>query len=185
MLTRSVLIWSVAAVLLFWAVGAYNRLMRLRADANSAFAAVDAELGRQIDLVRNQLPLMPQPERGDASIIVTSLQAAASQLAANLAAARPKPLDAERAATLCAAQDALEGAWARARQADAPDQAGLPDAVLSQRAQLVMASHAAIAQFNQTVLRYNAAIAQFPAVLLAVLFGFKPARALSQVSFPS
>ena len=36
--------WVVAAVLLFWALGAYNRLVRLRAEAKTAFATLDAEL---------------------------------------------------------------------------------------------------------------------------------------------
>jgi LemA protein len=188
MITRTVVYWSVAAVLLFWAVGAYNRLMRLRTEANTAFAAVDTELGRQIDLVRHELPpeaTQPAALEGGASIW-TALQAAASQLAASLAAARQKPLDPDRVAALGAAQDALATAWDRAQQDDAHDLAGprLPDTVLSRRAQLVVQAHAAAGLFNQAVARYNEAIAQFPALLLALLFGFKPARALSQIIVP-
>ena len=52
----SLVFWIAAAVLLFWTVGAYNRLMRLRAEANTAFANLEAEFSRQIDLVRNDLP---------------------------------------------------------------------------------------------------------------------------------
>jgi len=43
--------WTVAAVLLFWSVGAYNRLVRLRAETNAAFAALDAQWLRQLALV--------------------------------------------------------------------------------------------------------------------------------------
>jgi LemA protein len=32
------------------------------------------------------------------------------------------------------------------------------------------------AEFNKAVARYNAAVTQFPAVLLARLFGFRPAQ---------
>jgi LemA protein len=39
-MSSSVVFWIVAAVLLFWTVGAYNRLMRLRADANAAFVKI-------------------------------------------------------------------------------------------------------------------------------------------------
>ena len=31
---NSLVLWAAAAVLLFWSVGAYNRLVRLRSDAN-------------------------------------------------------------------------------------------------------------------------------------------------------
>jgi len=34
------------------------------------------------------------------------------------------------------------------------------------------------AEFNKAVERYNAAVTQFPAVLLARLFGFRPAQSM-------
>jgi LemA protein len=183
MITPSVVFWSAAAVLLFWSVGAYNRLMRLRAEANTAFAAVDAELGRQIDLVRQLSPDAALPALEGRVSIWASLQAAALQLAASLAAARQKPLDPERVAALGAAQDTLAAAWRRAQQDDAHDVAGsrLPDTVISQRDQFLIQANAVTEQFNQAVARYNEAIGQFPALLLALLCRFKPARALSQV----
>ncbi|HUR89487.1 MAG TPA: LemA family protein [Ramlibacter sp.] len=180
-MTNSVVGWTIAAVLLFWAVGAYNRLMRLRAEANSAFAAVDTELARQVSLVREQLP------RGDdPASFWEGLHAASAQLAATLASARAKPLEPENIATLSSAQDVVRMAWERAERDDAHDLAGprLPDTVLLRRAQLQLQAHAATETFNNAVARYNEAIAQFPAVLLAWLFGFKPARALAPVIVP-
>ncbi|AMO25396.1 hypothetical protein GCM10027034_40820 [Ramlibacter solisilvae] len=181
-MTETIVLWSAAAVLLFWAVGAYNRLVRLRAAAIAAFAAVDAELGQQIELVQAQLPqgTQPAPLEGLTSIW-TSLQAAAAQLAVSLSAARHKPLDPARVAALGTAQDALATAWEHAQHDEAHDLAGarLPDTVLSRRAQLAAQARAATGQFNQAVERYNQAIAQFPAIMLAWLFGFKPARALT------
>ena len=38
--------------------------------------------------------------------------------------------------------------------------------------------------FDQAVLRYNEGIAQFPAVLLALLFGFKPGRGVRAPAHP-
>ena len=35
------MVWSLAALLLFWAIGAYNRLVRLRAQAIAAFATLE------------------------------------------------------------------------------------------------------------------------------------------------
>src|SRR4051812_14527856 len=117
-MSNSVLWWSLAAVLLFWAGGAFNRLMRLRAEANSAFAAVDAELARQVELVKQQLPppepTQPAPLDGEPSSFWGSLHAAATQLSATLSAARTRPLEPERMAALDAAQDVLRMAWERA-----------------------------------------------------------------------
>jgi LemA protein len=187
----SVIFWVIAAVLLFWTVGAYNRLMRLRAEANAAFSAVDAELSRHIELVHKHLPgpdaTQPAPLEGEPVSFWAGLHAAASQLAATLAATRHKPLAPDGIDALSAAQEVLGMAWERAERDDVHDLAGprLPDTVLLRRAQLLLQAHAATAAFNAAVARYNEAIAQFPALLLAWLFGFRPARALPPVIVPA
>ncbi|MDP3761752.1 MAG: LemA family protein [Ramlibacter sp.] len=177
----SVVLWSVAAVLLFWGVGAYNRLMRLRAEANTAFAALEGELAKQVALVRECLPppeaTQPAPLDGDPGFW-SGLHGAAAQFAASLAVARARPLEPQGIAALSAAQDVFTMAWERAERDDAHDLAGprLPETLTARRAQLVMQTHSAIEHFDQAVGRYNDAIAQFPAVLLAWLFGFRPGR---------
>lgn len=186
-MTNSVMLWTTAAVLLFWAVGAYNRLVRLRAEANAAFATVDAELARQVELVHTHLPsadgVQPPPVDAEDTGFWASLHAAAAQLGATLAAAQKRPLDPERIAALSAAADVLRMAWERAERDDAHDLAGprMPDTLLQQRAQALLQAHAATEAFNITVAKYNEGIAQFPALLLAWLFGFHPARALAPV----
>ena len=47
---------SVLAVLFFWAVGAYNRLVLLRASVAKQFAAVDAQLLRVLVGLQGNLP---------------------------------------------------------------------------------------------------------------------------------
>lgn len=175
--------WVIAAVTLFWMVGAYNRLVRLRSDANGAFAALEAELQKQVQLVHACVP--PEDEWAPSQFTGGSafwggLQGAAAQLAASLASARARPLDPERIAALGAAQEVLSTAWDRAERDDAHDLAGprLPDDFSGERTQLVRMTQAATEKFNQAVVHYNEAIAQFPAVLLAWLFGFHPARGL-------
>jgi LemA protein len=178
----SVVLWSIAALLLFWGVGAYNRLMRLRAEANTAFAVLEAELSKQVELVRECLPppepTQPAPLDGEPTSFWAGLHGAAAQFGASLAAARSRPLDPDGIAALSAAQDVLAMAWERAERDDAHDLAGprLPETLTARRAQIVMQTHAATDQFDQAVGRYNEAIGQFPAVLLAWLFGFKAGR---------
>lgn len=178
----SILYWTVAAIALFWTVGAYNRLMRLRADANAAFANLEAELVRQIDLVREQVPPVEetQPAPLGGAGFWAGLHGAAAQCAASLAAARARPLEPAGIAALSAAQEVLIRAWERAERDDAHDLAGprLPEAMTARRAQLTAQAQAAAANFNLAVDRYNEAIAQFPALLLAWLFGFKRGRGM-------
>jgi LemA protein len=175
--------WIVAAVVLFWMVGAYNRLVRLRSDANAAFAALEAELARQVQLVHACVPPeedQPQSVFAGGSAFWGGLQGAAAQLQASLASARARPLDPERIAALGAAQEVLSMAWDRAERDDAHDLAGprLPEDFSGERQQLVRMAQAATEQFNQAVAHYNDAIGQFPAILLAWLFRFQPARGL-------
>jgi LemA protein len=180
----SLITWVSAAVLLFWTVGAYNRLVRRRGDANAAFAALDAELSRQVQLV---MELLPEGEDHPASLFDGAeasfwggLQGAAAQLEAALASARHRPLEPDRIAALASAQSVLAMAWDRAERDDAQDLAGprLPETLTATRAQLTAQCIASAERFSQAVARYNASISQFPAVLLAWLFGFKPGRGI-------
>lgn len=182
-MTSSILPWVVAAVALFWAVGAYNRLVRLRSEAKVAFAALESELQKQVQLVLACIP--PEEDQAPSQFTGGSafwggLQGAAAQLTASLSAARSKPLDPERIAALGAAQEVLSTAWDRAERDDAHDLAGprLPENFSGERQQLVRMAQAATENFNQAVVRYNEGIGQFPALLLAWIFGFEPARGL-------
>lgn len=179
----SLIFWIIAAVLLFWSVGAYNRLVRLRSEAKTAFAALETELAQQVKLVQSCLPsgeTQPASLFDGAGSFWGGLQGAAAQLAACLGAARTRPLEPDGIAALRAAQDVLAMAWERAERDDAHDLAGsrLPETVVTTRAHLTAQSRAAAEQFNLAVARHNEAIRQFPAVLLAWLFGFKPGRGL-------
>lgn len=183
-MTSSLVPWIVAAVLLFWAVGAYNRLVRLRGEANAAFAALDAELTGQVGLVKELLPEgVDHPASlfdGMESSFWGGLQGAAAQLESALAVARQRPLEPDRIAALDAAQSVLATAWERAERDDAHDLAGprLPDTLTTTRAHLTAQCIAGAGRFSEAVNRYNHAIRQFPAVLLAWLFGFKSGRGL-------
>jgi LemA protein len=184
-MSNPLVLWGIAAVLLFWSVGAYNRLVRLRSDANLAFAAMAGEMTRQAELVHESLPAsmihtgLTQPGEllDEVTQLWSGLRAAATQLTASLAAMRPRPLEPAAAAALSEARDVLSSAWVRVAQ-EANDLAGssIPEALTQEWQQRSGQSRAACEQFNQAVARYNDAIGQFPAAVLASLFGFKPAR---------
>ena len=50
-MTGSVVFWLSVAVLLFWSLGAYNRLVRLRAQVLAAFAQVDQRMVQGLALL--------------------------------------------------------------------------------------------------------------------------------------
>ena len=60
MLTTSVLGWLLLGVLVFWAVGAYNRLVRLRSAAVQSYGALDV-LKRQGQVQDSNLTLVRVP----------------------------------------------------------------------------------------------------------------------------
>jgi LemA protein len=86
--SSSFLPWVISAVGLFWAVGAYNRLVRLRSEANQAFAALESELAKQVHLVQECVP--PEEDQAQSQFTGGSafwggLQGAAAQMQASLA----------------------------------------------------------------------------------------------------
>ncbi len=176
------------AVVSFWALGAYNRLMRLRSAVAQAFGSFDAHMVRLIALMGEfsaahavQRALL---EDGPDQEIAT-LQGATTQLSACLAVARARPLAGDAVAALTAARVALQAAWQSAarREQDAANADAVPAAPTPSVWHVRWDEHAlqndqAARVFNDAVAQYNAAIAQFPASLLAWVFGFKAARGL-------
>jgi LemA protein len=174
----SPIFWAVCALLLFWTVGAYNRLVRLRSAVIQAFGGLDAHLVRLMAMLA-ECDAAHASAQGVVAEARVALQAAATQFGASLAVARARPLQPDTAAALAAGRDVLDAAWQallRVRE----DEDG-PAAVAAWRQQWEehqAQSRLAVHQLNDAVVQYNDAIHQFPPRLLAWLFGFKPARPL-------
>jgi LemA protein len=152
----SILPWLALALLLFWAVGAHNRLVRLRSAALQALGALGAAYGRHVALAA-------------VAQDAVQLQAAARQFGVALATARARPLHRETLAALCTARDVLNTAWAAST---AESVAAIAEAWEQAHGEQAEAER----RFNAAVQAYGQAIDQFPAALLALVFGFKPAR---------
>lgn len=187
--------WIGGALALFWFVGAYNRLVRLRSAALQAYATLDAALVRQLEFV------LARTAESDAAATASaepppgvSLQAAAGQLATLLAATRLRPLDPAGIAALGTALHVLLAAWlhlhpeavvsfeadgtlSRPAPLHGTDEPA-PDSVPLAWPEPSAAAEIARSQFNQAVLQYNAAIGQFPALLVAWIMQLRPAALL-------
>lgn len=185
-LTYPTAVWIALAVALFWSVGAYNRLVRLRSAALVSFQVLGEALAGYIVLVNDCF--IPVASRvpvqaaltldGAAAASWVGLQAASTQFDASLQVARRQPLDAGSVAALQTALVVLQAAWRRVPSGFVERPHMLAATLQSQWGERDQQVAHASAAFNRAVLAYNAAIAQFPAVLMARLFAFREAGCL-------
>lgn len=186
-MSGSIVFWSAIALLAFWAVGAYNRLVRLRGAAMQAFARLHVEFALQAELLESCLASAaqsfstsrPAELQDGTSARWAALSGATVQFRASLAAAKALPLDGDAVAALATALTVLITAWARLCD-ECHDLAGepMPASVFERWAHLTQQAKTARVDFNTTVDTYNAAVQEFPARVLAWLFGFRRARRL-------
>jgi len=175
MSTSQIVCGLVAAALLFWVVGAYNRLVRLRGAIVRGFPPVDEQFTLRHGLLHRQIEVVA-PALPDAAPRIEVLRAACVQVEAACTHARQRPGAAGAITSLRLADNILGEARARL-----PVQS-IAGADLSELNAQLAASDATLAfarrQFNDAVMEYNAAVRQFPTVLIVGLFGFRSAGTL-------
>lgn len=175
-MSASVLIGLLLATTVFWCVGLYNRLMRMRARGLDALGSVEKHLKSYTSLINVQFPdeegsFIPLEWAG----LVSSVKALESQCkAARAASLQPGPLQA-----LAQTVDAIETEWMQLREQPA-DLAGptMPEAMQKLWDEAALKVRTARGGFNQIVARYNEALGQFPASLVVKMMGFKVASRL-------
>jgi LemA protein len=193
MMSGSGLFWllSALAVLLFWWLGAYNRLVRLRAQVIGSFAGVEQRMEQTLALLGEVVPAPAgwAAVAADGATSATGPDSAASsrsglhgvmvQFEVALRLAARQPLDAATVAALQTAYATVHVVWAR-RHAELADPRQASAVAQLQRAweDNTQVVREAEARYNAAVAAYNSAIDQFPASLLAYFFGFVPAAAL-------
>ena len=172
---------AILAVLMFWAVGAYNRLVRLKNTIANAFGQIDVQLKRRYDLIPNLVEaakkyLSHERETLEAVINARNQAKSASD------AVRSRPANALAVTTLAVAEQALTNSLGSlfALNEDYPELKAdetireLSEELTSTENKVTFARQA----FNDAVLDYNNAQAQFPAVLVAKAFNFAPSAML-------
>ena len=172
---------TLLAMLVFWAVGAYNRLVRLKNSMANAFGQIDVQLKRRYDLIPNLVEAAKkylQHEQETLEAVIAARNQARS--ASDRVASRPGQADAVIA--LAAAEQTLGGSLGRlfALAEAYPDLKAdktireLSEELTSTENKVGFARQA----YNDAVLDYNNAQGQFPALLMARLFGFVPSAML-------
>lgn len=164
---------GILAVCLFWGVGVYNRVTRLRARSLESFAAVAASMHRYRVLVLEHIHPSKVTETPTA---FQHLLLQLEQLDQLIKVVQSCPWDKAALAALTAAGSEVSAVWGVLRTAPA-DLAGaaLPDNLMQDWDSNSRGLQHAIAGFNKILADYNEAIAQFPATVITSFLGFKPA----------
>jgi len=175
------LAWVLAAILLFWGIGAYNRLMRLRNAIGEAFTQLDQHLAARAEVCRQLLerlrPLLPSEQAA-----FDALDSAQTEAQAAAQAARARPHAGDPVAALAVAGAVHAAALARLMsllEHQVELRAGHSLDELVDELKLIERQRAFARQlFNQAVAQYNEAAQAFPTRVLASLYGFAEARSL-------
>ncbi len=172
---------AIAALLFFWSVGAYNRLMSLRNAIGEAFAQLDTHLKERSE-VCDKLLAAVSPRLPSEQATFDALASAQAESQAAAQAARGKPWAPDPAGSLAVAGALHAAALTRLmslldHQAELRSETEI-DALVSEL-KLVERQRAFTRQvFNKAVSQYNEALHQFPTRVLANLYGFSEARSL-------
>ena len=185
MSTSQIVTSVVVAVLLFWCVGAYNRLVSLRNAIANAFAQIDVQLKRRYDLIPNLVETARKyvsHERDTLEAVI----AARNQARTAADHVRAKPTNAGSVGALVVAEQALDGTLARLMAVVEAYPELKADQTLRELSEELTSTENKVAfarqAFNDTVLDYNNAAQQFPTTLISALFGFKKAGMLQSTS---
>ncbi len=197
MTTTSWVVLGLLAMLVWWAVAAYNRLVQLRNRIANAFGQIDVQLKRRHDLVPNLIEVARGYLQHEAATLQAVI-AARGQAQGAATAARAAPTDTRALGALAVAEGALGGSLGRLMvvaeaypdlKADATMQS-LSEELTSTENRIGFARQA----FNDQALEFNNEATQFPTLIVARVLGFLPApmlestqseaeRAVPQVQF--
>lgn len=183
----SLLIWAALALTIFWCVGLYNRLMRMRARGLDALGSVEKYLRQYTLMVDAHLsvPGVPRPASdsvsaangvlGDWAPLVKKLRG----LDVAVKDLHVAPFDIPMLVRLTDVIDELQVVWQCLCDQPA-DIAGpvVPDVLKFQWGTNTAKVQSARGGFNQIMLKYNEAIAQFPARLVVGMMRFSRAGQL-------
>lgn len=176
-----IVVLIVFAVIAFWAISLYNRLVTARNGFRNAFAQIDVQLTRRYDLIPNLVETAKGYLKHERETLEAVIAARNSALA-GLKAAAADPGSAAAVSHLAGAEAGLAGALGRLfAVAEAyPDLKAnanmmqLSEELTSTENRVAFARQA----FNDAVMAYNNAREMFPNSMIAGAFNFEPAKML-------
>lgn len=168
---------------LFWLVGLYNRLMRIRARAMAALRSVEKHMRHCVKLAQLHPNSAGTEEAAAVSPLQGKLRQEQMQLVVNLQLldqalkdARGMPLDRKSMARVGELFEMTQSLWlANCNGAVDLGEGVPPEAIRLQWDVAAGKAQTARAGLNTILFKYNEAIYQFPARLVVGVLGFRPA----------
>ncbi len=186
-LTTLIIALAVALVLVFWTVGAYNRLVGMRQAGRTAFVQVAGQVQRRHELVPTLVEAAKTYLKQERDTLEAVIEARNDAVAADAGVAGD-PADTATVQRMSGSEAALTAAIRRLSDLaqDNPEMQA-DDHVRQLREDLASTEHRiafARQAYNDTVARYNGALRQFPVVIVARLFGFRLAEPMAGEDTP-
>lgn len=176
--TDTLISLALSVLLVCWAVGAHNRLVRLKNAVGKEYLHIDAQLRQRQDLLT---PLLEMQETVDASLM-SELSQASRAVRAAMEQARQRPSGGPEALALQRAEQRLDAKLAAFWTFVADHEASRAEPRLREAAlelvQLEGRLDLVAEPYNRAVVAYNEAVHEFPALLIARLAGLKPLPSL-------
>jgi LemA protein len=172
---------GILAVIFFWGVGIYNRLVNERNRVRNAFAQIDVQLTRRHDLIPNLVEAVKGYMKHERETLEAVIQARNTSVS-NLDAAKADPANAEAMKKLGASEGALGSALGRlfALSEAYPDLKANQNMMQFQEELGTTENKVAFSRqaFNDSVLSYNNSAENFPNNMIAGFFSFELASFL-------
>jgi LemA protein len=186
MITTIVLL-AIGLLIVFWAVGAYNRLVSLRNQIKNAFAQIDVQLKRRYDLIPNLVETAKAYMKHERETLEAVIAARNQAVSAN-AKASVDPGNAAAMQQMANAEGMLSSTLGRlfALSEAYPDLKAnqnmmqLTEELTSTENRIAFSRQA----YNDGVMQYNTSIEQFPVSIIANMFTFKQAELLQATEAP-
>ncbi|QGX40237.1 LemA family protein [Permianibacter aggregans] len=173
------IVLAIVAVIVFWGISVYNKLVSLRNRFRNSYAQIDVQLNRRYDLIPNLVETAKaymKHERETLEAVIAARNVASN--ANRNAAAQPD--DAEAVQKVMAAEQALTGAMTRffALAENYPELKA--ESTMRNVMEELSATENKVAfarqAFNDAVMTYNTEREKVPNNLIANNFGFKEAQ---------
>lgn len=186
-MTAVLVLLAIVAVVVFWGVGVYNRIIALRNYFENAFSQIDVQLKRRYDLIPNLVETAKAYMTHERETLEAVIAARNQAVDANKKVAS-HPADSSAFKQMVAADGVLDASLGKffALSEAYPDlQANQTMMQLSEELSSTENRIAFARQgYNDSVMSYNVAIQQFPGSVIANSFGFKTAELLESTETP-
>lgn len=172
----NIIVWVVIAVLLFYMINVYNRLVALKNRYQNAFSQIEVQLKRRYDLIPNLVETAKAYIKHERETLEAVI-AARNQAMAGLKAAAADPSSAAAMVELGGAEGVLAGALGRLNMVmEAYPELKANENMMQVSEELTSTENRVAFSrqaFNDAVTIYNTFRQSFPPVLLASFFGHR------------